>query len=460
MARVRAQALRPDELARARVDARFPSGYAKLRRRAYETLMSRPADATRSSLRRGAGARLCAAGLACLFWAPLALAATDGGGAPAATAPHGDGDEALPVRSPAAQAAFEAALKQLAAGKTAEAAAALARLGAEAPDDEVAPEALFEAAQLYDEQLARPQEAHRLYTLVAQRYPSSRLVRRAENRSAQIGASLRSGAAPLVRFQEIVRTTTEGSPERIARLEELIAKEPGFALIDQALYLLGYARLRAGRPDAGAAFAELRRREPASEWTARADQTEAEGLLRRRRFDAARTIYLRLLQRGGPLWSLVGKEGLERCQLGRRRQLGAYAAYGFLLLVVLVHALGFLRAQRAKRPLPGLWPPPLEVLYYAPVAGFLIAVSLRIKSGGGELSTPLLYIALGGVLIAWLSGASAQRRAPQRRAAAIAAVVFGLLWRALAVLALTYAVLEGQDLLDLVLETARNGPDD
>lgn len=427
--------------------------------RVQELKMSRPADATRSILRRGAAALLCAACVVCLLQGPLARAATDGGAEPTATAESGADEDALPSRSPAAQAAFEAALKQLAAGKTAEAAAALARLGAEAPDDEVAPEALFEAAQLYDEQLSRPEEAHRLYALVAQRYPSSRLVRRAENRSTQIAASLRSGAAPLVRFQEIVRTTAEGSPERIARLEELVAKEPGFALIDQALYLLGHARLRAGRPDAGAAFVELRRRAPDSEWTARADQAEAEDLLRRRRFDAARTIYQRLLQRGGPLWSLVGQEGLDRCQLGRHRQLGAYAAYGFLLLVVLVHAIGFVRAQRATRPLAGLWPPPLEVLYYAPVAGFLIAVSLRMKTGGGALSPSLLYIALGGVLIAWLSGASAQRR-PQRRGAAIAAVVLGLLWRALAVFALTYAVLEGQDLLDMVLETARNGPDD
>lgn len=422
--------------------------------------MSRPADATRSILRRSAAALLCAACLAGLLRAPLARAAADGGASSAATAPHGDGEDPLPVRSPAAQAAFEAALKQLAAGKAAEAAAALARLGAEVPEDEVAPEALFEAAQLYDEQLARPEEAQRLYALVAQRYPSSRLVRRAENRSAQIAASLRSGAAPLVRFQEIVRTTSEGSPERIARLEELVAKEPGFALIDQALYLLGHARLRAGRPDAGAAFVELRRRAPDSEWTARADQAEAEGLLRSRRFDEARTIYHRLLQRGGPLWSLVGQEGLDRCQLGRRRQLGSYAAYGFLLLVGLVHAAGFLRARRAKQPQKGLWPPPLEVLYYAPVAGFLIAVSLRMKTGGGALSPSLLYIALGGVLIAWLSGASAQRRPPQRRSAAIAGVVLGLLWRALAVFALTYAVLEGQDYLDMVLETARNGPDD
>jgi TolA-binding protein len=424
--------------------------------------MSRPADATRSILRRGAVALLCAAGLLGLLGAPLARAAVDGGAGSAATAPPGDGEDALPVRSPAAQAAFEAALKQLAAGKAAEAAAALARLGAEVPDDEVAPEALFEAAQLYDEQLARPDEAQRLYARVASRYPSSRLVRRAENRSAQIASSLRSGAAPLVRFQEILRTTSEGSPERIARLEELVAKEPGFALIDQALYLLGHARLRAGRPDAGAAFVELRRRAPDSEWTARADQAEAEGLLRSRRFDEAQTIYQRLLQRGGPLWSLVAQEGLDRCQLGRRRQLGSYAACGFLLLVGLVHAAGFLRARakRSDKGLWGLWPPPLEVLYYAPVAGFLIAVSLRMKTGGGALSPSLLYIALGGVLIAWLSGASAQRRPPQSRSAAIASVVLGLLWRALAVLALTYAVLEGQDLLDMVLETARNGPDD
>lgn len=376
---------------------------------------------------------------------------------PAQAAAAATDEDAPPVRSAAAQAAFEAGLKLLAAGRTAEAAAALTRLGETSPEDDVAPEALFEAAQLSDEQLGRPEEARRLYGIVVKRYPSSRLVRRAEHRLAQLEAGLRSGAAPLARFQQIVRSTAEGSPERISRLEALLRDEPGFALHDQALYLLGSARLHAGRaPDvagAAAAFAELRRRDPHSEWTARADQAEAEARLRERRFAAARSIYERLLTRGGPLWTLVGQEGVARSELGARRQLRGYLACGWLALVLLVQAVGLVRARRS---LASLWPPPLEVAYYAPVAGFLVAVSLLIKSAGGPLLTALGLIGLGGAALAWLSGASAA----QRRPAGGLQLVLGVLWRALTVLALSYAVLERLELLDLLIETARNGPDE
>jgi tetratricopeptide (TPR) repeat protein len=366
-------------------------------------------------------------------------------------------EEPPPVRSAAAQAAFEAGLKLLAAGRPAEAAAALTRLGESAPEDDVAPEALFEAAQLCDEQLGHPEEARRLYGLVAKRYPSSRLVRRAEHRLAQLEAGLRSGAAPLARFQEIVRTTAEGSPERISRLEALLRDEPGFALHDQALYLIGSARLRAGRAQdvaaAAAVFAELRRRDPKSEWTARADQAEAEARLRERRFTEAQKLYERLLARGGPLWTLVGQEGVARSELGARRQLYGYLACAWLLVVLLVQLMGLVRA---RCPLASLWPPPLEVAYYAPVAGFLVATSLLIKSAGGPLLTALGLIGLGGAALAWLSGASAT----QRRPTGGLQLVLGVLWRALTVLALSYAVLERLELLDLLIETARNGPDE
>ena len=144
--------------------------------------------------------------------------------------PDGENEKATPpagepVDAGRGQARFEAALRLFTAGKQPDAAsaaaAALEQLARELPADEIAPEALFEAAQLNDEQLGRPDQAERLYEALLRGYPSSRLVRRAESRLGQLREGLRTGTDALIRFQRIIRATSEGSAERIAQLSAL-----------------------------------------------------------------------------------------------------------------------------------------------------------------------------------------------------------------------------------------------
>lgn len=376
--------------------------------------------------------------------------------------PDGETEKAAPpagepVDPGRGQARFEAALRLFTAGNKPDAAsaaaAALEQLARELPADEIAPEALFEAAQLNDEQLGRPDQAERLYEALLRGYPSSRLIRRAESRLGQLREGLRTGTSALIRFQRIIRATAEGSAERIAQLSALLRERPEFALADQTLYLLGSAQLRAGQDEAAAgSFATLFSRFPASEWAAHGHKAQADALIAKGRCETAR-LHLRALgERRGTVWVRAAEEGLQQCSLLERRRVWSQLALAYL--AVLCGGLLF----RARRT---LWPPPLEVYYYAPVAGFLVLVSLGVK--GGLYLLPVLLLAGSGAALSWL-GAAAARRAVQhkRRGAARRAlqVTAGLLWRALAVAAICYLVVDSQGLFELLIETVRNGADE
>lgn len=369
---------------------------------------------------------------------------------------------AAPSAGGRGQARFEAALRLYTAGKPADAAgssaaaaaAALVQLAQELPQDEIAPEALFEAAQLNDEQLGRPEQAQRLYAELLRRYPSSRLVRRAESRLSQLREGLRTGADVLTRFQNILRTTQEDSPERLRELAALLAERPEFALADQTLYLLASAQLRAGQQAAAAAsFAALESRFPGSEWTAYGHKAQADALIAKGACGPARTHLAALSQRRSLIWTSAAEEGFAHCRELDRRRLWRWLALGYLGMLL----LGLLAAGRRM-----LWPPPFEVLYYAPVAGFMVLVSLAIK--GGLYLLPVLLLAGLGAALNWLAAAAAAQRAASGERGGwlrqLGHVGSGLLLRALAVAALCYVVIDTQGLFELLVETVRNGADE
>lgn len=424
----------------------------------------------RPSLRRArrGGAGLIAA--ACLLGLSVgqSRAAEPDGGVPTGQVeegPAGEGGAQGGTASGAGdasrgQARFEAALRLYTAGKSPDAAgasaaaAALEQLARELPQDEIAPEALFEAAQLSDEQLGRPEQAQKLYAELLQRYPSSRLVRRAESRLAQLRQGLRTGADVLTRFQHILRTTQESSADRIRELAALARERPEFALADQTLYLLASAQLRAGQEAAAAAtFSALESRFPASEWTAYGHKAQADALIEKGACTKARTHLAALAQRQGLIWTSAAAEGFAHCRELDHRRLWLRLALGYLGVLL----LGLLAKGRRM-----LWPPPFEVFYYTPVAAFMVLVSLAIK--GGLYLVPVLLLAGLGVALNWLGAAAAAQRAaagqrggPLRQ---LAHVGIGLLLRALAAAAICYVVIDTQGLFDLLMETVRNGADE
>jgi hypothetical protein len=379
--------------------------------------------------------------------ATAAAESADAGAAPAAAGDR-KAESALSVR-------FEAALRLVGSAdseRQRQAARDLEALAAEAPQSELAPEALFEAGQLFEEHLADPEAARRCYRALVRRYPQSRLLRRASQRLRQLDTALRSGAPALVTFQQILRTTGEASAERRARLLTLLAESPDFALADQALFLVADTSLRLGDEAAAASqFASLYQRFPRSLWSAQGHRAQAEAELRARRIESARAHYLALQAYPEAPWPLIVGDGLRACKSAARRQLAAIGAWAFLLLGA---AASLWRSRKV------LWPAPFEVWYYVPLSTFLSAVALWAQ--GGALALPIGVLGLGGTAMAWLSAAAARRLVAQpqgSRAQAWARLLVGLALRVVAVLALCFLVIYHFSLVELVAETLRNGPD-
>jgi TolA-binding protein len=348
------------------------------------------------------------------------------------------------------QARFEAALGLVRKGQERQAAEALVSLSRELPQDDIAPEALFEAAQLYEEHLADPATAQRLYGEVRDRYPQSRLSRRAQGRYDELTLGLRTGASALSEFNDILATyRTRGIARTIERLQKFLADHPGFALSDRALYLLGTAYRDAG-DDAAAqrTFTKLLSAYPRSPWAPRATQVFGEMLLARRDFAAARARFATLRNYGGPLWNGAADEGIERCDRAQRR--GWLALFAVAYLMVFAAWLGV----RGRRH---LWPPPFETYYYVPVAGFLVLTAYL--SGGPPVGRTVLLLALGGTALSWLSAATPATSSPRTGARRMAAIAGAVLFRALAAAALLFLVVYQSGLFEVILETLRNGPE-
>jgi TolA-binding protein len=350
--------------------------------------------------------------------------------------------------APAGQRAFDAAIAREAGGDYRGAADALERLGHDQPDDPFADDALFEAAQLSEERLADPARAARLYAEVATKYPQSRLSRRARVRADFLAASLRTGAQPLAEYQRIVGDSSRKRADAIADMQRLLRERPDFALADRALYWLGSRLVEEKREAEGvAAFVELERRFPSSEWAPRAKKARADRLLGHGRLDDAQQLYAELGRERDPIAQAASREGLAAVRGARlRRGLSMVAAIWLLIFAGLQLVPGGWRQLKHV---------PLEVLYYLPVAALFALAGLTEH---GAIAAATAGIGLGGMMITWLAAAGTAARVGRgsvgrvEQAARAAAL-------ALAVLSLAYLAVETAGLTDLVLETLRSGPE-
>lgn len=353
------------------------------------------------------------------------------------------------------QERFEEARSLLRAGHAREATLDLLAIVRTLPRDPIAPEALFQAAKVFEENLEDPETADRLYAELSEHYPQSRLAPRARALHAELSAGLRTGAAALREFNDIVRTfRPAGLQSTIARLTALLREHPDFALADRATYLLGSAYQDKGQDRiAERTLLDLVARHPSSPWRPPAEQLLGEIMLTRHDFRQARTYFARLRRYPATQWQVAAEQGEAACDRERLRFWLAIAAVAYLLLA---GPLSLLRGRRH------LWPPPFEVYYYVPVAGFLYGVALL--SIQGALRKAVLLVALGGAGLVWLSASAAQAAASRRPARPgrwrpLAGLLCGVTARALGVAALAYLIVYGNKLINVILYTLHDGPE-
>ena len=95
--------------------------------------------------------------------------------------------------------------------------------------------------------------------------------------------------------------------------------------------------------------------------------------------------------------------------------------------------------------------PPIEVWYLAPV---MLVLALIAQGGNPMVARAVRAIAIWGVAGAWLSGVSLRLAAPLRARRVIAHVAAVLV----AVAGIAVLVVDRDRLIDMLVETWRNGP--
>ncbi len=349
-----------------------------------------------------------------------------------------------PSPSPSTAQLFDAAIKREAAGDLAVAATTLEALGRARPNDPYADDALFEAAQLYDERLDGPEHARQLYAEILARYPGSRLARRAQHRVDDLTQALTTGGALLVTYQHIL---ADGAhlDRALPAMAAFVAAHPEFALADHARFWLGDRLTEEGHyADADARYAEVE--EHRGELLERAQAARGRLAIFRGRPFVARAIFTRLLRSTDPLMRSAAKEGLERVDVTVY-----YDALLALALAVLAGWLAWALVDGRGQP----WGPAVELYYYAPVALlFLLAAATENRAIG----VGTLGMALGGLVLTWLSARATNGRLARggiSRTGRAARVVVLML----AAVAVVYSALFLAGLLDLIWATFRFGPD-
>lgn len=352
------------------------------------------------------------------------------------------------ARAQSSQQEFAAATALEARGQFAAAADALEQLGHARPGDAFAADALFEAAVLADERLAEPARARRLYDEVAAKYPTNRLARRAQTRAQFLAQSLSTGEEPLKRYQAILGDAmTRPKQESVAAMQALLAQYPDFALADRATYWIGQRLAELKRDDAAAAaFAEVERRFPTSEWARRAEKARADLLLGHGHPLAARAIYARLAAGPDVLTRTAGREGLDDVVTWIRRAVLVVASIVYLIAFAALCLRGNWRRLRRV---------PIELYYYAPVAALFVAAALTENAAIGWATCG---IAVGGALLVWLTALSWTARL-ERGPMSLAARGGRALAVAVAVCALTFLMVQATGLTDVVVDTFRSGPE-
>lgn len=241
-------------------------------------------------------------------------------------------------------------------------------------------------------------------------------------------------------FEDLLRTYPERPPEEtFARVAALVdgGEFPGR---DRAEYWIGSARLAAGDRAGGRAwFERLARDYPRSPWVERSWLGLGDALAQERRYGEALGLYARAGQSRDPSVRELGRISEAQARLLRRRQWGAGAAGLVALAVAAFFALSGRR---------GLWPMPTEARIAGPVLAVLAALSYRLDPAP---RLAVVQLCAAGFLLAWVSGARLRSIDRGR----LAHVVLGLTALGCA----GYAVIYRADLVGMLLETVRAGPE-
>lgn len=367
-------------------------------------------------------------------------------------------NDAGPSSAADIEARFHRATDAMARGQHAEAARALVSIADEAPENRFADDALFSAAQLFEERLGEPARAADLYRRLLDQYPDSRTSLAASRRLETLAKALgpdRKGAGAVAAYNDILQRYPERSEaESIRLMESLIAAHPTWVGLPKAYIWLGTVHDRAGRyRTAIDKYLEVTRRWPDTEDALDGFRGAGDSALSAGAFDEAEGYFRSMRNPDDPARVRTFIDAMRRLRTARLRArlyLASQIAVAVALLLLIVslrRAAGSWQASGAA-----LVPPPLEIIYMLPVAALLCFASFTAHYA---IAPAVIIVCASGLVVTWISGAGlrAMGRPGLGRAVAHGVVCF------IAVLAVSYIALHRQQLLDMLIETVRFGPD-
>jgi hypothetical protein len=376
------------------------------------------------------------------------------GADPGATAASGSAGSGAPASARGAAAAW---LDALVAGDLAQVERAVAAIAALPRDAD--PDVLFAAARACEDKLHDPGRAVALYDRLVADHPTARAAsaaaRRAQALREQIGP--RGESAPLAAELAQLVATADAQPAGavIERADRLAAAAwPGAPTA--ALWLADWLR-RAGRHDAAQErYAQIIGRWPDTP-SARAALRGAAGCALDARAWALAEELAGRLPAADPVDRALRDDLLASAARGRARD--RWYVVAWLAALAAFAGLAGSLVEAARRGPPGArWAalrPPLEAVFLAPVALVLIGVAFTAHR---LIAPAVATIALGGLALTWLSGAALDQLRATGRAHRVRSVAHVIACLA-GVAALAYVALIRGDLLDMLLETVRFGPD-
>jgi hypothetical protein len=316
-------------------------------------------------------------------------------------------------------------------------------------------DALFAAAHACEDRLDDPARAAKLYERIVHELPDARVAiaaaRRAEILRAQLGPH-DEYARQTAQLTNAIAVAERHSADSIGIADRLAHESwPGAA--DAELWAANWLRGHGRHDDALARYAELARRFPGSPQALLGAREAAGCALDARRWDLAERL-ARELPGGNPVEDAARDELIAAAKRGRHRDVLTTGAVLALVLAALV-----LLASLADSALRGgrRWPslrPPIEVMFFAPIAVLLVAVAWL---GQRTIAPAVTRISITGIALGWLSGAALDllrargRRVRARSLVHVAACVLG-------VVAIAYISIVRDDLIDLIRATGQGDP--
>jgi tetratricopeptide (TPR) repeat protein len=243
-----------------------------------------------------------------------------------------------------------------------------------------------------------------------------------------------------------------GDPKpALAELEALVEHNPGYPRAAAAMIVIARGWAHDGNSERSLAW--LRRAKPVASGGDRvaASAELVHALVRAGELAAARA---ELDQVGVPG---VAEELRREVARAERREAVRWLLRGVLAAISIAAALALRFAAGSWRAAGRrLVRPPVDVLYFAPIALVLVVVAF---TGNPLVARAVRTIALAGAVVAWLSGAILDAVRARRGRIRFARAVVHAAVAAVAVVAATYLAIDRDRMIDLVVETWHTGPE-